>query len=276
VSPARFAEQMAFLADNGLPVSLDEVLADLRCRTMPDESRVLVTFDDAALDTRALACPILKHHDIPATLFVPTGLVGRQGFWWNQVHLLAAAAAGRGIDLAAWLEQAGVCIPQEDRWTEGLWRPLRFLDEHRREELLEAAAQWLAVDLRFSGPGAMTWEELAALDRDGLFTFGAHSARHPVLAGLRPDCLTAEVEGSRDALAGFRSFRPVFAYPYGDEADVDPAAVEAVRAAGFEAAFTTGEGTLTGSDDPLALARVCIDEMPLDEFRGVLDHFLAP
>jgi hypothetical protein len=48
-----------------------------------------------------------------------------------------------------------------------------------------------------------------------------------------------------------------------------------VRAAGFEAAFTTSAGALRGADDPLALARVCIDEMPFDDFRGVLDHFLS-
>ncbi len=276
VSPARFAEQMAFLADSGLAVSLDELLADLRGGCLPREGRVLVTFDGAALDTRTLACPILKHYGVPATLFVPAGLLGRrQGFWWNQLHRLATTADERGLDLAAWLERVGVPVPPTERWNDELWRSLRFLDDCRREEVLAAAARWLGVDLRFSGPGCMTWEELAVLDRDGLFTLGAQSVRHPVLAGLPPEHLAAEVEGSRDALAGFRSFRMVFAYPYGDHSSIDDAAVEAVRAAGFEAAFTTRVGALTATSDPLLLARVCIDEMPFDDFCGVLDHFLS-
>jgi hypothetical protein len=73
--------------------------------------------------------------------------------------------------------------------------------------------------------------------------------------------------GSRDALARFRAFRNVFAYPYGDPAAVDAAAVRAVRAAGFAAAFTTGEASLTGAEEPLALDRVRVDERTLDDFR---------
>jgi peptidoglycan/xylan/chitin deacetylase (PgdA/CDA1 family) len=186
VSPARFAEQMAFLAGGGLALSLDELLADLRQGALPREGRVLVTFDDAALDTRALACPILKHYGVPATLFVPAGLVGRrQGFWWNQLHRLATASTGRGLDLPAWLGRAGVPIPEEERWADELWRSLRFLDDSRREEVLAAAARWVGVDLRLSGPGAMSWEELAALDRDGQFTIGAQSVRHPAWQACR-------------------------------------------------------------------------------------------
>ena len=73
-------------------------------------------------------------------------------------------------------------------------------------------------------PGAMSWEQLAELDASGLITLGAHTVTHPVLARLDADRLRAETVGCLDALAGFRSFRRVFAYPYGDEAAIGPAA----------------------------------------------------
>jgi peptidoglycan/xylan/chitin deacetylase (PgdA/CDA1 family) len=275
VSPARFAQQMAYLADSGLALSLDELLADLRRGRAPRGGRVLVTFDDAALDTGALACPILRRYAVPATLFVPTGLVGRQqAFWWNHLHRLARTAAGRGLDLLSFFRRAGVEVPAGEQRADGLWRQVRFLDDARREELLAEAAGWLGVP-REEGPGVMRWVELAALDRDGLFTFGAHSVNHPALANLPEHQLATEVAGSRDALAGFRSFRKVFAYPYGDAAAVDAAAVEAVREAGFEAAFTTREGAVADGGDPFTLERVCVDDLALDDFRCVVDHFLG-
>ncbi len=275
VSPARFAEQMAFLADTGLALSLDELLVALRRGRMPPGGRVLVTFDDATRDTAAVACPILQRLGVPATLFIPTGLVGaRQGYWWNRLYRLATTASARGLDLAEWLEHAGVRIPDGERRTDALWLSFRFLED-RQEELLETAANWLGVELGDCGPDAMTWADLDRLDEDGLFTFGAHTVRHPVLAGLAPDRLAAEIEASRDALASYASFRKVFAYPYGDGAALDTAAVAAVGAAGFEAAFTTREGTLTGREDPLLLDRVCIDDLAIDDFRWVVDTFLT-
>jgi peptidoglycan/xylan/chitin deacetylase (PgdA/CDA1 family) len=294
VSPEDFTDQMAFLAESGLAIGLDEWLAELRRGRLPRGGRVLVTLDDAGRDTARIACPILRRCGVPATLFIPTGLVGRpRAFWWDQLYQLAQAASARGLDLAAFLENGGVqpllrrtdlpSVRREDGWqirpperrADGLWRSLRLLDDGRRDELLAAAADWLGTAPASADEGPMGIEELAALDRDGPFTFGAHTVHHPVLAGLPHDCLTAEVEGARDALAGFRSFRKVFAYPYGDEPAVDGPAVEAVRAAGFEAAFTTCETALSGIEGRLTLGRACIDALPLDAFRGMVDHFLT-
>ena len=125
-------------------------------------------------------------------------------------------------------------------------------------------------------PGAMSWEQIAELDASGLITLGAHTVNHPMLASLADERLKAEVEGSRDALMGFRSFRKVFAYPYGDTPAIGARVEEAVRQAGFEAAFTTSERALTGKEAPMALGRVCVDEMSIEEFRWAIDHHLGP
>lgn len=275
VSPRHFAEQMAYLADSGLAISLDELLSALRTGIMP-RGGVLVTFDDATADTANIACPILRHVGVPATLFVPTGLVGgRQDYWWHRLYRLARAAKAANLDLPGWLAQAGLLVPPAERRPDQLWRSFRFLDAIRREELLAGAARWLDEDMAPQGAGAMTWDQLAQLDGEGLFTFGAHTFSHPVLAGLAPDRLATEIDGSRSALTRFRSFRNVFAYPYGDPPALDETAVHAVRSAGFDAAFTTSEGPVRAGSDMGALDRVCISDMALRDFRWVVDHFLT-
>jgi peptidoglycan/xylan/chitin deacetylase (PgdA/CDA1 family) len=275
VSLARFAEQMAYLADKNLVVPLDDLLRDLRQQRVRRGGHVVITFDDAALDTYTAAFPILRRLGLPATLFVPTGLVGRQGeFWWDRLARLHRAAGAQGRDLGTFLVRAGFFQEAPREGEDALWRQLRLLDHDRCTEALDQAAQWLALGT--AGPqGPMHWEQLADLDASGLFTFGAHTVSHPALLLLEDDRLTAELTGCRDALAGFRCFRNVFAYPYGDAPVIGARVQRAVWQAGFEAAFTTEETALTGREDRMTLGRVCVDEMSVEQFRWVIDHHLA-
>jgi peptidoglycan/xylan/chitin deacetylase (PgdA/CDA1 family) len=277
VSAEQFAEQIAFLASQRLVLPLDQLLAELRCGRVPRGGHVVVTFDDAALDTLTVALPILRRHAVPATVFVPTGLLGQSGsvFWWDRLSRLGRSAAKRNLCLGAFLVRAGV-LNEELKWDDDkLWRRLRLLDDGRRRAALDRVADWLPEDSGANASRPMTWDELAELDRSDLITLGAHTISHPVLASLDEKGLTAEVTGSRDALAGFRSFRKVFAYPYGDAPAIGVQAERAVSRAGFEAAFTTEEVALAGHENRMALGRVCIDEMSLESFRWVIDRHLS-
>jgi peptidoglycan/xylan/chitin deacetylase (PgdA/CDA1 family) len=277
VSPERFAQQMAYLSEQGLTVSLDVLLDDLRKRRVPRGARVVVTFDDAAADTWEVAFPILRQHAVPTVLFVPTGLVGRpQPFWWDRLYQLSTRAQARGIACHHPPQEGGsrgndiaCACPVDVR----PWQEVRWLPESQREEYLGRLAEAVGDD--WSGQGTMRAEELAALDRSGLVAFGAHSVSHPLLADLDDAELAREVTESRDALAGYASFRRVFAYPYGDKPVVTERVKQAVREAGFEVAFSTEEAALSGGEDPMALGRVCVDDMVFDEFRWMIDHWLC-
>jgi peptidoglycan/xylan/chitin deacetylase (PgdA/CDA1 family) len=275
VSPERFAQQMAYLADSGLVLPLDQLLAQLRRGRVPSGGHVVLTFDDAAFDTYTTAFPLLRRLGLPATVFVPTGLVGRPGpFWWDRLSRLTRAASAQNLDLSDLLVRGGVL--EDGAWGEdALWRRVRLFDEGERNLALDRAAQWLGQDREDAEAGSMGWDQLAELDASGLITLGAHTVSHPVLAALDLDRLSAEVTGCRDALSGFRSFRKVFAYPYGDAPAIGDWAKRAVREAGFEAAFTTEETALAGRTDRMALGRVCVDEMSIDAFRWAIDHHLG-
>jgi peptidoglycan/xylan/chitin deacetylase (PgdA/CDA1 family) len=274
VSPEHFAQHMEFLSRQRLAVPLDHLLADLRRRRFDRGARVVVTFDDATADTFEVACPILRKYGVPATIFVPTGLVGsNRTFWWNRLYLLDRLCRARGVELWPYLYCAGLALPR-DTPADAAWRFLRFLDDDRRETILARCLELLGGATDGAGPRPMTWEQLAALD-DGLITLGAHTVTHPVLASLPDDRLTAEVVGARDDLAGFASFRRVFAYPYGDGAAVDGRARRALRAAGFEGGFTTTPRALTGREERMALGRVCMDDVPGEAFRWLIDQYLS-
>lgn len=270
VSPGELDEQMEYLVRQGLAAPMSSLLEDLQSGQFSARARVIITFDDAAVDFVEWAVPILKRHQVPATLFVPTGLIGRQGFWWNRLYRLSEAATSQKVDLGCWLGTVSTEQTAADSW-----RRLRFMPDEEREELLDRCGQQLDGVGTDGGPRPMTWAEIGDLDRSGLITLGAHTHTHPVLTALDDTELQAEVCQSRDELRGLSSFLPVFAYPYGDPAAVDARVRAAARRAGFKAGFTTAPRRILPQASALALGRLCIDGMTLDQFRWMIDYHLC-
>ncbi len=87
VSPENFEFQMNFLREHHYDVlSLDELVEKIKKGRRISRKSVVVTFDDGYEDNYTYAFDILKKHDIPATIFLPSDLIGTQGFLnWTQV-----------------------------------------------------------------------------------------------------------------------------------------------------------------------------------------------
>jgi peptidoglycan/xylan/chitin deacetylase (PgdA/CDA1 family) len=88
VSPAVFAEQMAFLAENGYRVvPLTSLVGFLRGREGLPRKTVVLTIDDGYRSSYQIAYPILKKHGFPATIFVYTDFVGaRDALRWEEMR----------------------------------------------------------------------------------------------------------------------------------------------------------------------------------------------
>ena len=85
VFPERFDQQMGSLCRRKTLLSLSQMCAHLRNKTLPANSAV-VTFDDGYADNFQVALPILLKHKIPATIFASTGMIEeQQGYWWDIV-----------------------------------------------------------------------------------------------------------------------------------------------------------------------------------------------
>jgi peptidoglycan/xylan/chitin deacetylase (PgdA/CDA1 family) len=105
ISPALFAEQMEWLVGkHDIRVLSLELLLQER-QLVPAGETVVLTFDDGYADFYTHAAPILRKHQLPATVFLPTGYLGRSNAWpgqpawvkeepllnWGQVKELAQA-----------------------------------------------------------------------------------------------------------------------------------------------------------------------------------------
>lgn len=189
-----FAEHLDFLLERRVVVPLSE-LAHTHGRA--GEARAVITFDDAYRGTLEAGIEELVERGLPATVFVPPGLLGGEGFWWDHLasdegvldpalrdHALTALR-GKGEDVLDWARRQGLT-------------PKR-LPEHARPATGDALLQATAAE--------------------GL-TIGAHSWAHPNLAALRREEVQQELDRSREWLMA-RSGRYVdwLAYPYGLQTD---------------------------------------------------------
>lgn len=76
VSPADFEAQVAWLAGEGLAVSLDDVIEFVHGRRSLPDGGALVTIDDGCVSTFDIALPILRKHKVPSVAFITSSLIG--------------------------------------------------------------------------------------------------------------------------------------------------------------------------------------------------------
>lgn len=74
ISPARFEQQLEWLARTKRVIRLDETLNHAPRRA------IAITFDDGFRDNLTVALPLLEKFDLPMTLFVVAGFVDSDGY----------------------------------------------------------------------------------------------------------------------------------------------------------------------------------------------------
>ena len=144
------------------------------------------------------------------------------------------------------------------------------LEPAQRRDLIAELPRLLRVELPEQAPPehrALSWSEVRTLASAGV-EFGAHTKTHPILSALiSPADLREEVAGSKARIEQELD-RPVlhFCYPNGKTADIGPAAIEAVRAAGMQTAVTAEPGLNNLHQNAFLLNRIGADPAQADMY----------
>lgn len=186
-----FADHLDFLLESHDIVSLSDAREATASSGRP---RVVITFDDAYRGAMTAGLEELRRRDLPATVFVSPGLLGRPGFWWD---LLAPKGGG---PLAAELRDH--CLTElrgrEDwvlRWSAERGLAIHELPQHARPADAEA---------------------MLAEAQSGRVSLGSHTWSHPNLAALSAPNVEDELERSKAWLeARSAEYVDWLAYPYG-------------------------------------------------------------
>lgn len=299
VSPQHFGEHLSVLRDWAACRSFRDVADALDAPGRPHRLAA-ITFDDGYRDNLEAALPLLEAHDIPATVFVASGMIGaRREFWWDALTriFLATPDLPETLELATqsgprfWrLNGAARCTPAEMRFLASARLPfdagrhprVRLLSEVREtlfatskqeaEHLADAVLDWAGLDRSGAhGDQPMSEAELCRLSDSGLVEIGAHTVSHRPLDTLPEGEVRSELSGSRAALRAVVGREIVtFAYPYGR---LGPDTPRLVAEAGLRAACTTHESLAVDRTDPRRFPRIVVRDWDGDAFARVLRDF---
>ena len=246
-------------------VSLDEAVVRMAATDDHDGPFVVFTFDDAYKDNLQYALPILRRHDCPFTLYVPTALVDGVGeVWWQAIEDIIAAQDAIAITQGGETTSldTGTVAQKQAAYDTLYWR-LRQMPEGDRVDLLRSFAASYGYDLdRQCRDLIMDWQELRTFADEPLCTIGAHTVRHYELAKLPIDQARSEMAQSAEVLFAQFGERPVhISYPIGGPASAGPREFELARELGFRTGVTTRPGGIYARHalTPHALPRVSLN-----------------
>ena len=242
-TPDGFGRLLDLAAEHFRVVGIEAVVERAQGGAALPPRSLLLTFDDAYRDMAETVWPALAERGLPAVLFVPTAFPADPGrvFWWERIWAAIQATQrrtvvvdGRTLPLTTAAERASA------------YRAIRTVlkaSPHDRLEPSVAELERQLIDDLGARPEpsgrSLDWGALIEMRQSGL-RLGSHTRTHPLLTNVDDETLTREIRGGIDDLAREGgSDLPAFAYPSGA---FDARAVDAVRAAGIRAAFTTERG----------------------------------
>lgn len=283
VSPENFAGHMEALRKYACPISLSKLVQSLKQNVLPPKS-VAVTFDDGYADNLYEAKPILEKYEIPATVFVCTGYIGKE-FWWDELDQLVNRSQTdldtlhlrTGGKQFRWhkknVSRHGGPPAAREEFGRALYHYLLSLDIEDQNHAMAVIRNWSSV----SSPGVSTSrtlseEELLRLADGGLIEIGAHTRHHPMLPALSMERQREEIHTNKRELEVLLG-KPVaaFAYPNG-RATAD--AKQILHEAGFDYACTSLQDVVRPQNDIYELTRFWQKDVGVDKFIQCLNRWM--
>jgi peptidoglycan/xylan/chitin deacetylase (PgdA/CDA1 family) len=250
ITPEFLDEVLTSLRAEGVEiVTLDEVHRRLMSGK-PSRRFVALTFDDGYRDNLEYAWPVLKRHQAPFTVYVPSAFAeGRGELWWVVLEVAIAQSAAINFTLSG-REHVFDCATLEAKQA-AFGAVSDLIHDCGTEAELRQAVRDLAgrcgIDMAaLCRDLCMDWDELATLAADPLVTIGAHTVTHPILTKVTAEEARAEMlEGARAIAARLGRMPAHFAYPVGSPGAAGVREFALAAGAGFKTAVTTRLGVLS-------------------------------
>jgi peptidoglycan/xylan/chitin deacetylase (PgdA/CDA1 family) len=283
VTPDKFAQHIEHIHKAYYPLRLSELNRNLGEGNIRKRS-VVVTFDDGYVDNMLYAKPILERYEVPATIFVTTGFIGKsKPFWWDELAKLVFSTENipRKIILHSDDEVINWEAPSNNSaqnfrmdfyWF--LDKLLRNLTDQKRQEVLSEFKNVIGVKQEAKQDRVVLSKEELKNISTGIMEIGSHTVNHYELAKLPLDVQKKEIIESKNALEEIIE-RPVhsFSYPYGRESNVGVDAVRIAREAGYSIACSTCEEPVTRYSNQYWLPRYMVRDWAGNEFAKNIKYF---
>jgi peptidoglycan/xylan/chitin deacetylase (PgdA/CDA1 family) len=247
------------------PRFLDDVLAALRRAridivTLDEMHRrltecdfrrrfVCLTFDDGYRDNLRYALPLLRKHEAPFAIYIPTSFPDRLGeLWWLTLERVIAREMRVALVMDG-EDRRYTCDSTEAKYElyEHLYWWLRSLENEAdlRRVVRDLATRYHVDAAAICDEECLDWGEIEELAAEPLATIGAHTVNHVMLRKAGDQAARSEMRNSASVIEAALGKRPRhFSYPVGDRTSAGPREFGLAVELGFKTAVTTRPGVL--------------------------------
>lgn len=299
VHPGNFYDQLDYLRKNFDVVPVAELASRIATRKLGGNA-VAITFDDGFRDNYSTAAPILDWFNMPAAFYISTrSILDEKIYWWEVLqqvlfytdvlparfemvithvpltftfrsdHVLCSRAVNQ---IRAW--NSNLPIPNERvALYMLLWSRLKSLPYKEQCMAIDNIRAWAGVaEVACSSVQTMSVREVRMLAESPLFSIGAHTVHHAMLARQDRVQQDFEVRESKRQIENWLG-KPVtgFAYPYGNFNSVTR---DLLQEAGYTYAVSTESKPATMDADPFALPRIQVKNWCVYEFGSKLNELV--
>jgi len=167
----------------------------------------VISFDDGWLDNYEFAFPILKKYQIPATIFLPTGMIGtNKWFWFERVsravnyaekHYKNLSIVQKRIDTVSGFKNANIIFTKKELY-DYIVKILKKKSPKKIEEFLTDIEVKLQLN-KNNTRMLINWDEVREMSNYGI-SFGSHCVNHSILTNLSYEDKSFEISASRKTL----------------------------------------------------------------------------
>lgn len=241
ISVDTFNDDIIWMKNHGDIVDLDTILDFNTPNSRPLFS---ITFDDGWMDNYDHAFPILKKHNIPATIFLVTDAIETGHLFWVEDLLYKVAQLPEtkpiGIlnnTLLSYYRKAGAEQPDNtdtQQLSEGLAELIKPFPRENRAAFLNDLYHDLGIDPEPISGQILNWSNVIEMGKHGI-EFGSHTHTHEILKYIDNDIIADELATSKKIIIE-KTNKPVryFCYP---NARYRSDNAELINRAGYEYAF---------------------------------------
>jgi peptidoglycan/xylan/chitin deacetylase (PgdA/CDA1 family) len=270
VEPKTFEMHVNYLKNHFQVVPFQNLIKYPTSFSMQKDSKpcCILTFDDGWFDFYKYAYPVLFHEKMPATVFLPTGYIDTNNFFWTDIIAYLIVMIWRGNDISKAQhslksELAKKIVGQRGTEESKVENAISILKEHDHERIFSVLKEISeAFDIAFasSGRAFLNWIEIREMFQSGLITFGSHTEGHKILVHLQDDEIKKELDRSKRKLINENvvnsAFIP-FCFPNGN---YNNRIVKLIEESGYHASVITEGGWNHLNDSIYKLRRISIHQ----------------
>lgn len=281
VTPKRFEAQIKHLKENYHVLSLQQLVCHLKKGKVPDNA-VVITFDDGYADNLYFAKPILEKYNVPATVFVTAGMLGRNTEYWcdELERIFMENEIYKPLEIQINDKVYSWNITKKEDLTKvyhQLSSVIKDVPSAVREEKMAQLRTWAGIcEIGRESHRFLTEAELIKLAEGDLIEIGAHTMTHCVLAVETPEQQQWEITESKKVLENILGKKvESFSYPYGLLTDFSTEAAWKVEAAGFNCGIANEQHGIEFEWDIYKLPRRIVRNWDINLFQEKMHFFFS-